>query len=71
MTTISPALNGFLKGLLIVLVSAAAAYVGDVANLTPLVGASSATIIAAIVSALESKIRQETGQGLLGAVNVR
>lgn len=71
MTTISPALNGFLKGLLIVVVSAVAAYVGDVANLTPLVGASSATIIAAIVSALESKIKSETGNGLLGAVKVR
>lgn len=66
----STALNGFLKGLLIVLAAAGMSYIGDAANLAPLVGTTLATVIAGVVSALESEVRKETGRGLFGATKV-
>lgn len=71
MRTLTPAQNGLLKGLLIVVLAALASYFSDAANLTPLVGNSIATLVAMVASAVESHIRDKSGQGLFGAVGVR
>lgn len=68
---LTPAQNGFIKGLAIVIVTAVVGYVSNEANLAPLVGNGLAFIIAGIVSSLESYVRSETGKGLLGAATVR
>jgi hypothetical protein len=67
---ITPALNGFLKGLLMVVVLGVASFLEDKANLTGVVNPIVATLIAAIASSVESHIRATTGRGLLGAVRV-
>jgi len=69
--TISPAWNGFLKGLLLVVVAAGASYLGDSAHLAPIMGGSAAEIVAGLVSAFESAVRASTGNGLLGLSKVR
>lgn len=67
---ISPALNGLLKGLLLVVILAVTSFFGDAAHLTPLVGNLIATLVAAVASAIESNIKDKTGNGLFGVVRV-
>lgn len=69
MPTISPALNGFLKGILIVVLAAVAAYASDVVHLGFL-SPGIAVIVASLASSAESYIKSISGQGLFGAVNV-
>ena len=69
--TISPALNGFLKGLLMVIVLGVADYLANAANLSPVLGSVVATLVAALASSIESHIKEQTGRGLLGVVHVR
>lgn len=66
----TPAFNGFLKGLAIVIVTAAVSYLAEAANVAPLIGNSAALAVAAIASAIESHIRSNTGHGLFGATKV-
>lgn len=68
--TISPAVNGFIKGFLIPLLAVVAAYVADPSHLTYF-SAGTALLISAFASALESYIREQTDRGLLGVVRVR
>lgn len=69
--TITPALNGFLKGLAIVIVTAATAFLADANNVAPIIGNSAALLVAAIASSMESHIRSHTGKGLMGVARVR
>lgn len=68
--TLTPAQNGFIKGLVIVLLTAATAFLADAANLTPIVGNTAALLVAALASSVESFIKDQTGKGLMGAVEV-
>lgn len=68
--TLTPVQNGFLKGLAIVVLTAAVSFLGDAANLAPLIGNSAALIIAGLASSLESHIKDQTGKGLMGAVRI-
>lgn len=68
--TLNPAQNGFLKGLITVIVLAVASYLTDAGNLAPVVGVPVAAIAASLASALESHIRANTGKGLFGAATV-
>lgn len=82
MPTISPSLNGFLKGLFLVvcfsIVTAVAAFLENATNIIALLGPTLGPIVAPVVgafvtaeaSALESYIKDQTGQGLFGAVRV-
>lgn len=67
---LSPAVNGFLKGLVVAVLGAAAAYLSDPAHLTIFSG-TLALIIAGIASAVESAIKDASGRGLFGATRVR
>lgn len=67
--TISPALNGAIKGALGVVLAALAAYFADPSHLTFLNG-SIAVIVAMAFSSFESFVKDKSGQGLFGAVNV-
>lgn len=66
----TPAFNGFLKGLAIVILTAATAYFADANNVAPLIGNGAALMVAAVASAIESHIRSRTGNGLFGATKV-
>ena len=82
MPTISVQLNGFLKGLLLVVVFAvidgAAQYLGDVSHLVDLLGPFLGPILAPAIgtavtgwaSMIESDIKDKYGAGLFGAVRV-
>lgn len=69
--TLTPAQNGALKQLLMIVVLGVVAFLANAANLTPFMSAGIATIVSMLASSLESHIRATSGQGLFGAVNVR
>lgn len=70
MKTITPAFNGFLKGLGVVLLMSALTYLADAANTAPLLGIGGAALLSGLASAIESHIRSHTGKGLFGATKV-
>lgn len=63
----SPAVIGFLRGILGAVVFAIVAYVANAANLTPLLGGSTSAIVAGIALALEHSLSPD-GTALFGAV---
>lgn len=69
--TLTPAQNGALKQLLMVLVLGVVAFLGDSAHLTPFMSAGLATIVSMLASSLESHIKAQTGNGLFGAATIR
>lgn len=68
--TMTPAFNGFIKGIGLVILTSVLAFVANVGNTEPLLGIGAATLVAGIASALESHIRANTGKGLFGATKV-
>lgn len=70
---ISPALAGFIKGLLIVVVLAVVSFLGDSANLTGVLSPVLATLVAGLFSSLESsmKAKSDGNKALFGAVSVK
>ena len=65
----SPAFLGFLRGLGVVVLASVLAYVGNATNLTNAgVTATVATLIAAIVSAVEQSMAAKTGNAVFGLV---
>lgn len=68
--TITPAINGFLKGLALVVIGAVVAFVSNAANLEGVVPSVLIPLVIALASALESSIKAKTGNGLFGAVRV-
>jgi len=68
--TLTPAQNGFIKGLGLVVVLSVASYFEDTAHLTGVLNPILATLVAALASSLESHIKDQTGRGLMGAVKV-
>jgi hypothetical protein len=73
MPTISPALGGFIKGLLGVVVLVVVSYLANAANLNGLLNPSLAVLVAAIFSAVESQLKANSGgtTALFGAVHVK
>ncbi len=67
--TLTPAQNGFLKGIILAVLSAVTAYLADPAHLT-IVSGGAALIISALASSFESYLKDKTGNGLFGAVRV-
>jgi len=57
----SPAVAGFIKGLLGVMVLVIVSYLADAANLTGLLNPTIATIVAGAFSALESSLKAQSG----------
>lgn len=70
--TLSPAQAGFIKGIIIAVGAAAAAYLSDPSHLTFLSGGI-ALLIAAFASSVESYLKAESGNttALYGAVQIR
>lgn len=68
--TLTPAQNGALKGLVLSLIGAVALYLTDASHLTGFVNPTIATIIVMIASSVESHIKEQSGNGLFGAVKV-
>jgi len=68
---ISPALSGFLKGLMLVVFGAIAAYFSDATHLTGVFPPLVVSLVVAVASAVESSIKASTGAALFGAVKVR
>lgn len=69
---ISPALAGFIKGLMLTIVLAVVSFIGDANNLgmlSPAVAALVASIASAIESSMKSK--DEGNTALFGAVSVK
>ena len=66
----SPAVVGFLRGILSVVVFAVVGYVANATNLSPLVGGSLATVIAGIAVAIEHAM-SPSGTAMFGAVSAR
>ncbi len=68
--TITPAVSGFLKGLLLVVIAAVVGFFSDAANLNGVLPPVLVTIVVALASAIESSIKASTGTALFGAVRV-
>lgn len=68
--TLTPAQNGFLKQLVMVVIMAIVAFAANAANLSPVLGGTAALIISALASSIESHIKANTGNGLFGAVRI-
>ncbi|GAO38362.1 hypothetical protein SCH01S_14_00260 [Sphingomonas changbaiensis NBRC 104936] len=68
--TLTPAQNGFVKQLVLLVVLSVGSYLANAANLTPVMSFSVASVVSALASSLESYIKAQTGQGLFGAVQV-
>jgi hypothetical protein len=68
---ISPAQNGFLKGLGLAVLFAFLSYISDTSHLAPVVSGGVAMLITSLASSLESYLRDKHAVGLLGLVNVR
>jgi hypothetical protein len=66
----SPAVIGFLRGLATVVVFAVVGYVANAANLTPVLGGSVATIVAALALALEHGL-SPSGTAGFGAISTQ
>jgi len=73
MFQITPGWAGFIKGILAVLVLAAASYLGDVAHLTGVLNPVMATIVAGIFSGIESSLKSSSDgtKALFGAVAIK
>jgi len=71
--TIGPAFNGFIKGLVLSIIGAVIVFLGNPETIKDLPAwATLLTPIAiAVLSSIESKIKDHTGSGLFGAVRVR
>lgn len=69
---ITPAIAGFIKGLVLVAVIAVCTYLEDAAHLTGVLNPVIATVIAALASSLESHLKAESGNtsALFGAVKI-
>lgn len=67
--TLTPAQNGFIKGVGLAVLSAVVAYVSDPSHLTFL-SSGIALVVAGIASSFESHIKDQTGRGLMGAVKI-
>ena len=70
--TLSPAIAGFIKGLLMVIVLAVVSYLGDSAHLSGILSPALATIAAGLFSAIESSLKASSGgsTALFGAVKL-
>lgn len=66
----NPAVLGFIRGIGVVVIAAALAYVGDVSHLVFL-SPTVATVIAALALSLENYIEGKNGNALFGAVKTR
>lgn len=73
MVNLSPAVAGFLKGVLIAVVLAIVSYLGDSAHLGGIVSPSIAVLIASVASAIESSLKSSSGgtSALFGAVRLK
>lgn len=58
---ISPALAGFIKGVLGVVVIAIVSYLGDSSHLSGVLNLGAATIVAGLFSSLESYLKSQSG----------
>ncbi len=67
----SPALLGFLRGVLFAVVVAILTYLGDATNLSNLLNPTTASVVAALALAIEHSIEAKTGNALFGTVTVR
>lgn len=70
---VSPAVAGFLKGLLTVVVFAVVGFIGDVNNLDMIFSPVIAGLIASVVAAVESSMKASANgtTALFGAVSVK
>lgn len=70
---LTPALAGFLKGLLIVVVLSVVSFLGDSAHLTGIMSPVLATIVASLFSSIESSMKAKSGGNiaLFGAVTIK
>lgn len=73
MTTIGPALNGFIKGLLLAIIGAVIVFLGNPESVKdlPAWAALITPLAIAVLSSIESKIKDHTGNGLFGVARVR
>lgn len=65
---LSPAVKGFLKGLLGAIVFGSIHYITDASHLIPLIGAPLSAVVAAAAVAWEHSHDLKTGASLLGAI---
>lgn len=72
MLTLSPAVAGFLKGIILAALGGAAIYLSDASNLTGL-APYIATLIAALASSLESYLKAQSNNtsALFGSVYIK
>lgn len=72
MIKMSPAIAGFLKGILGVVVIAIVSYFGDASHLSGIVNLGTATIVAGLFSSLESYLKSQSGNttALFGAAKI-
>ncbi len=70
---LTPALAGFIKGLLGVVVIVVVSYLGDAAHFTGLLNPTLAALAAGLFSALESKLKADSGNNtaLFGSVTLK
>lgn len=68
----TPAIAGFIKGVLGVVVIALVSYFGDASHLTGILSLGTATVVAGLFSSLESYLKARSGNttALFGAVKI-
>lgn len=67
----SPKLYGFLKTVGLVVIFAILSFCANKADLTPYLSLPFAGLVAGLAGMLEEQIKNDTGNGLLGAVRLR
>ena len=70
-TTMSPAILGFIRGIAVVVLTGVLTYVGDASHLTGVTTPYIAAIVSALALALENHIEGKTGKAAFGAVKVK
>lgn len=68
---LTPAQNGALKQLAMVVILAVVAWLANVAHLSPAIGVPAAVFVSMLASSLESYIKDYTDKGMFGAVTIK